>query len=96
MLNTQYLEQLASKSANHINAKFEFSKFDEANIFLITSALKQKYNLWLSVKQSDVDSYYQTIVYALFIYFYKKNISKSLNSEIRVGSKYEKGKKFTR
>lgn len=93
MLNTQYLEQLASKSANHINAKFEFSKLDEINIFLISSALQKKYNLWLSVNKSDVDSYYQTIVYALFIYFYKKNISKSLNSEIRVGSKYEKGKK---
>ena len=93
MLNTQYLEQLASKSANHINAKFEFSKFDEINIFLITSALQKKYNLWLSVNKSDVDLYYQTIVYALFICFYKKNISKSLNFEIRVGSKYEKGKK---
>lgn len=93
MLNTQYLEQLASKSANHINAKFEFSKFDEINIFLITSALQKKYNLWLSVNKSDVDSYYQTIVYALFICFYKQNISKSINSEVRVGSKYEKGKK---
>ena len=73
MLNTQYLEQLASKSANHINAKFEFSKFDEANIFIITSALQQKYNLWLSVNKSEADSYYQTIVYALFIYFYKNS-----------------------
>ena len=45
MLDSNYLEKIASKSANHINEEFGFSKFEDINIYLINSALQKKYNL---------------------------------------------------
>jgi len=94
MLDYQYLEELASRSANHTNEKFDFSKFDDINIHLIKNALQKKCNLWLSVNKKDIDKYYLTIVYSLFVYFYEKNILNNSNSKVEIGNKYEKGKKI--
>jgi hypothetical protein len=93
MLDSNYLEKIASKSANHINENFGFSKFDDINIYLIKSALQNKFNLWLNVNKKDIDKYYLTVIYALFIIFYERNILNTSNSKVRVGNKYEKGKK---
>ena len=99
MLDSNYLEKIASKSANHVNEKFGFSKFDDINIYLINSALEKKYDLWLDVSKIDLESYYQPIVFALVVNFLEKNVSRTynlrsnLNTNVRVGKKYEKGKK---
>ena len=100
MLDSNYLEKIASKSANHVNEKFGFSKFDDINIYLINSALEKKYDLWLDVSKIDLESYYQPIVFALVVNFLEKNVSRTynlrsnLNTNVRVGKKYEKGKKI--
>ena len=98
MLDSNYLEKIASKSANHNNEQFGFSKFEDINVYLIQKTLKENFNLWLDVKD-DLDKYYQPVVFALVINFFEKNVSRTynlrnnLNTNVRVGKKYEKGKK---
>ena len=92
MLNTQYLEQLASKSANHINAKFEFSKFDEKikkhsyHLFAIRVKKRDLFMKYLNQQNIQSAIHYSYVLPKLEIF---KKYSKKINN-FKVAEKVSK------
>lgn len=84
-----YLEKIIEKSNNKINKKFDFSKFDTVNIFLINKVLSEKYNLWFQVDNHKLDSFYESVIFTLCVHYFEMNYCEGEKIKPKIDDKYK-------
>lgn len=87
--DSQYLEKIIGLSDTKLRKEFSFSKFDSINIYLVTQVLNKNKHLWFEVNRSNLVKFYQSVLFAVAVDFFKKNYQERDMELPQVGDKYK-------
>ena len=90
--NSEYFKNIADKSSDRISTEFDFSPFDQVNIYLTKQVLDKQQCLWLKPFDNDTTRFYQPLIFAVAVWFFKKNHYDGKKTPPKIGDKYQKGR----